>query len=458
MKWRKKAAAALSAVGLGLSGMVAVATPASAAPLDLSNFQLRPNAYGEDLQRRADDIPMVKASVTDIMNNLNRTRKDDTTNPGPAVLDGAACNPNGIDPAKAPKIVRSICFNNGDAETEEWFPQGVTTVADMQGDQKWGDSPQQILVSWYDKDTTEGVKGVRISFVSRATGAYRHVLLVYPQNSANGVTYESVRTSQDPATGKPFNTSLHAGGILWYGNYLFVADTARGFRVFDMRRIYDLGASGNGNATDATRLGLEGDTYYAKGYRYVMPQVGSWTRTNSSGEGSDPTCTMRDGSPQFSYVSLDRSGTNDLIAGEWCTGTEDTNGRVAVWPMARAFKANGDLVMDPDYRWNAEAAYWLPESNVQGATRFKGRWYLSRSDGITRPGWLTITKPVTSSTGTLEADTRKPLGYGPEDLSHWPGGGETTPTLGEMWTVGEHPGQDSAGNGPSRRMLYAVSP
>ncbi|MEV5827358.1 hypothetical protein AB0L25_17440 [Spirillospora sp. NPDC052242] len=149
---------------------------------------------------------------------------------------------------------------------------------------------------------------------------------------------------------------------------------------------------------------------------YVMPQVGSWTRTAATGE----KCTADDGSPNFSYVSLDRSGA--------------------------------------DHRWNADAAYNLPDSNIQGATRFNDRWYPSRSRGITNNGTFYTTRPITSATGTLSIASDKPISKGPEDLSHWPGGTPTAPTLGEMWTVAEHPGAAEDGSGQGQRMLYAWAP
>lgn len=448
-RWRHRLLAPASTAALAAALLVAVPAPAGAAPLTLANFQLRPNAYGTALLERADDIPMVKATVTQIMGDLNR-RRDPAD--GPAATTGGACNPDAVESGVS--IRRSLCFNEGDNETTEWYPQGVTTVADMQADQRWGDSPQQLIVSWYDHDGgTGGQRGVRISFVDRATGAYRHVLLVYPKASGGTVTYESVRVSQDPQNGG-HGTALHAGGILWYGDHLFVADTARGFRVFDMRRIYDLGASENGTTADETKIGLVGDTYHAHAYRYIMPQVGSWTRTASTGE----KCTANDGSPNFSHVSLDRSGVDHMLAGEYCDGGEAVNGRVAAWPMAGAFDAAGEPMMAPDYRWNANAAHNLPVSNIQGATRFDDRWYLSRSRGRTGNGTFYTTRPITSATGTLTVAGEKPISKGPEDLSHWPGGTPTAPTLGEMWTVAEHPGSAEDGSGPGQRMLYSWTP
>lgn len=427
----------LTVLSLALPMAAAIQTPAFAGELSLSNFQLRPNAYGTELRDRADALPLEKATVTNIMNNLNR---QDDENP---TATGEACEPNALQSGSSVAIHRSICFNDGDNATAQWYPQGVTTVADMQADQEWGNGYQPVLVSWYDRNGLDDgmVKGVRISFMNPDTGAYRHVLLVYPR--ANG-DYDTIRVSMDPSNGS-YNTSLHAGGIIWYGNHLFVADTARGFRMFDMRRIYDLGASPNGTTSGSNMVGLHGDTYYGYGYRYVMPQVGSWTRTAPTGT----KCTSNDGSPQYSYTSLDRSGTDHLIAGEYCAGGEAVNGRVAAWPIAGAFNA-GELITDTSYRWNADAAHKLPVSNVQGATRFNGRWYLSRSRGKSTAGTLYTTAPATSSTTTLQVDHQQQLSIGPEDLAHWQLGTDpSNPRLGHLWTAAEH---------PNKRMLYSVHP
>lgn len=101
----------------------------------------------------------------------------------------------------------------------------MTTVADAQQDELWG-ANQALHVSWHDK-RTEPKKGVRITFLEPNARKYRHVLLVYPYtNSKGNPSYEIV--------GRP-QGGINAGGVLWYGNYLYVADTTRGVRVFDMR-------------------------------------------------------------------------------------------------------------------------------------------------------------------------------------------------------------------------------
>ncbi|MEU6646194.1 hypothetical protein ABZ863_27115 [Saccharomonospora sp. NPDC046836] len=440
MTVRHKLLACLAVPSLVVSSLVVAPATAGADPLSLSNFELRPNAYGTDLRDRADALPLVKATVSDIMNDLNR--KDDN----PVQIHGA-CEPAAVADADIPPLItRSLCFQNDDNETTQWYPQGVTTVADMQADQEWGSGNQPVLVSWYDKNDPLSIKGVRISFMNPYTGAYRHVLLVYPKTIRARPDYESVRVSQD-ITHPDHSTSLHAGGIVWYGNYLFVADTNRGFRMFDMRRIYDLGASKNGTTEGPVKVGFQEDTqkYHAYAYRYIMPQVGSWTRT--AADGTD--CSASDGSPNFSYTSLDRAGANHLLAGEYCNASTATNGRVAAWPIAGAFDSNGELIMNTAYRWQADAAYKIPDTprRIQGATRFNGRWYLSQSNQ-TNAGKLHITAKVTSPIGTLNVVDSQTLTIGPEDLSHWPNGTQS-PSLGAMWTVAEHEG---------KRMVYSVTP
>lgn len=136
-------------------------------------------------------------------------------------------------------------WNSGDSTTPKWYPQGISSSGDALQVGKW-DSKEAWLVSWYQ---ATGDKNVRISFVDRATHKYRHVLLVEPSAKDN---FKSV--------------PVHAGGITWYGNALYVVDTKNGLRVFDLDNIWkvDSGA-GVGKGTDGK--------YRANDYAYVIPQV-----------------------------------------------------------------------------------------------------------------------------------------------------------------------------------------
>jgi hypothetical protein len=385
------------------------AGPAAAQAPSLEDFALRKSSV--DLQARVDalDKRLAKSGVQRLLAEANR----DAVHNGP-------CKAGAFD--DIPAGSRWFCFEPDDAgETggrPEWIPRGVTTVADAQADGLWGDR-EAVLVSWYD-DAHEPKKGVRVTFLDPKTNRYRHVLLVYPYTRANGdPDYEIV--------GRP-QGGIHAGGILWYGKYLYVADTRRGLRVFDMRYVFDL-ANSPGNAA-------LGDAF---GYRYVMPQVGAWV--NAAGPDNDEpgsTCSGA-GAPRFSYVSLDRSQTPDLlITGEYCA-TGDT-GRVARWPLDGA---TGQLLPNPaDGRVRATDAYRLARDQIQGAVSYGGTWYLNRStgrdaSGAWRPGQLIVARP---EGGELHATAVRPAGVGPEDLSLWP-------ARDELWSLTEH---------APNRMLYAV--
>lgn len=74
---------------------------------------------------------------------------------------------------------------------------------------------------------------------------YRHLLLVEPQGSGDTVSFKPARTGS--------GTSLHAGGIVWLGDKLYVADTTQGFRVFDLSRIIEVT-----HTDDLSRIGVAG--------------------------------------------------------------------------------------------------------------------------------------------------------------------------------------------------------
>jgi hypothetical protein len=391
---------------------LAVAAPAAAAPPKLGDFVLRESTA--NLQARVDalDKPLAKSGVQDLLAAANRTAKA-----------GGPCKSNVF--SDIPAGSSWYCFDRSDSGAGsgrvEWIPQGVTTVADAQADGKWG-TREAILVSWYD-DAVDPKKGVRISFLDPNTHKYRHVLLVYPYTRSDGrPAYEIV--------GRP-SGGIHAGGILWYGNYLYVVDTRRGIRVFDMRYIFDLSKSSNPDAY--------GPSF---GYRYVMPQVGAWVNAAGPDNHDEGNSCSGTGAPKFSYVSLDRSETPDrLITGEYCNSSRDI-GRVARWPLDGA---SGRLAADASGRVHASEAYRLSANQIQGAVSSGGNWYLSRStgrapDGKWRNGQLIVARADASPAGTLATVETRKAGVGPEDLSLWP-------ATGLLWTVTEHAGQ---------RMLYGV--
>jgi hypothetical protein len=417
---KTRALAVLGALSILLpSPGIAAGEPSAAATGDppvLFDFTLR--KAGDDLPGRVDrlDGQLPKLGVQAILAQANRP-----ATPG--------CRP---DMPETP--VRSYCFNPGDTDTTAWYPQGVSTVADAQEDQRWGDK-QALLVSWYDHADDGVEKGVRVSFLDPDTNRYQHVLLVYPFDGAEGPSYEAVTTPQ-----KGDGHSVHAGGLVWYGNYLYVPDTTRGIRVFDMRKIMDLKSAGDrGDTTDQSRVGRHGDKYYGFGYRYVMPQVATWEHPGGLAEFPGKYGCNASGEQKFSSLSLDRSANPDrLVSSEYCsrTGDPNRNGRVALWPMNGE---TGQPQTDAAGYWSATDAYRLPKPNVQGATATDGRWYLS-STGTAGPR-LQAAKAPGGSVGVLQADgPDREVAEGVEDLSYWPG-------RDELWTVTET---------AKKRYLYAL--
>ncbi|MEO6084422.1 MAG: hypothetical protein ABIQ18_15080 [Umezawaea sp.] len=408
--------------------LVSVVNPGTAAAAatapSLGDFRLLVSnqAQGDVVAQLDQELP--KLGVQNILDQANRTDAP----------KGSACTSPALVPNRRP-VLDKFCFTAGDNTTTQWVPQGVTTVADAQDDQLWGDK-QAILVSWYNTESSPA-KGVRVSFLDPATGNYQHVLLAYPYTNASGnPSYEAVTAPQAGNGG-----SVHAGGIVWYGNYLYLADTNRGIRVFDMRYIFDIKSAANGDVTDSNQVGRQNGTYYSYGYRYVMPQVYGWT--NPGGLATFPPdykCNAS-GPQKYSYISLDRSTEpRTIITGEYCADQADPNlnGRVARRPVE---KFSGAPITDGLGNWLATDAYRLPKPRVQGAVSTAGRWYLnSTGGGTTGPGHLQAA--VAGSPGVLTTDSIEyDVAIGVEDLSYWPG-------RDQLWTVTEHDKQ---------RIIYATS-
>lgn len=403
-------------IALALFGVLSLALapvrPARAAPaVSLDDFRLRSSTVDLAARVHTLDGHLAKLGVENLLDQGNRQATPGCSSPAfkgmPAPPAQAFC----FDPEDTGHV-------GGDADVE-WVPQGLTTVADAQQDEHWG-THQALLVSWYDKQKAPE-KGIRVSFLDPATNRYQNVLLVYPTADDS---YEIV--------GPP--NGIHAGGIVWYGNYLYVADTKRGIRVFDMRYIFDLKNTAHGNLSDPNHVGRHGDTYYGFGYRYVMPQVAAWVNAAGPDSDGDDDCEAS-GAPEFSYLSLDRSQVPDrLISGEYCRnvsgGAHTPYGRVTRWPLDGS---TGTLQTGrTDSLVHATEAYRLPVPNVQGAVSNGSTWYLSRSHSEDN-GQLITANAGASGSQLSEAGSRV-AAIGPEDLSYWP-------SRRQVWTVTEHAGE-----------------
>ncbi|WP_327167274.1 hypothetical protein [Streptomyces subrutilus] len=336
-------------------------------------------------------------------------------------------------PAGVGGFSHGFTWNPGDQDAVEWIPQGITTSADALGAGLWpAGGKRVVLVSWYfetdpDQDKTDEFaidKGIRVSFVDHSSAsapAYRHVLLVEPVRLADGTA------SYQPIT-------KHAGGIAWYGNRLYVVDTYKGLRVFDLDRMFEVGTG----LPDVCGKHTDGD-YHAYDYRFVAPQIAAY----------DNTGTLL----RFSAIGLDRASSPDsLTVTEFATGLDSP----VVDYSGSGWNGNGTTIATPKIvRWpldhttrapastTATEAVTVKQGKLQGVVSRQSTHYLSRSDGPASNGYL---RTVRSGADTPSTVVR--LGVGCEDLSfHSATAADWAYRESVIWTLGEYAG---------RRSVYAV--
>ena len=177
-------------------------------------------------------------------------------------------------------------------------------------------------------------------------------------------------------------TSLHAGGIAWVGELLYVADTTQGFRVFDMSRIIEVT-----HTDDNDRVGVSAGRVDAFGYRYVVPQIARYRLASGS-------CPVR-----FSFVGLDRSSAAPtMLSGEY--RADDAGGRLVQWPVDAQ---TGWLAAEPGGVVRATRAFVGAQTRMQGALSWQGGLYMSSSSQYMRFGRLYRTRPgrMVNHTGHL---------------------------------------------------------
>jgi hypothetical protein len=319
------------------------------------------------------------ATTATILADLNRTAT--------AVAPGAvAGGPAGVD----------IAVRWGDEEENSvtWIPQGITGSADANA-AGLVDGRRVVLVSWYYTPPAGSTyeKGARVAFVDVTNPllpTYRLALLVEPTGTTAAPSFAPVK--------------VHAGGLAWVGNLLYVVETGKGFRVFDMSRAMTA-------ATDIDEIGCQAGVCRAGLYKYVVPQIGGYTTASAC-------------APLFSYVALDKTTTPpSLLSGEYCGGAacaaQPLAGRAYRWPLSGA---GGKLAAGTS--WPSEAML-LGQTQVQGAASRSGVYYLSSSAPAGGGGALYRVKTGKSATSTwLDA---------PEDLM-------VDETNGLLWTISEAAG------------------
>ncbi len=283
-------------------------------------------------------------------------------------------------------------WDDEDTRSQRWWPQGISTSADHDESEAY-DGHRVVVTSWYSKDLAGVNKGVRITVMDLDSLRYRHVLLV------DAVAGEAGAVDVRPL-------KVHAGGIVWHGDHLHVAGTARGlstYRLDDVMRVGDL--------RDPHRLGIDRGSF---GYRYVLP-----VRFTYDAFADDGHERMR-----YSFLSLDRgSAGHRLVAGEYGRGGSTT--RLVDFALD---PATGLLRTSEEGQARPLSLPTQGLEGMQGAITVGDRWYVTTSAGRYLRGSLYVGCP-----GAFRRRARV-LPIGVEDISYWP-------SRDELWSLSEYPGR-----------------
>lgn len=323
---------------------------AGLAPVDRCAYQLTESAGLGGASALVDALATrtKRAAVIDVVSDANRDAVAAPTVPG-----------------APPGVSVAFRWNAEDEASTRWVPQGLTGSPDADSSGQVG-GKRVVLASFYDSATT-GAKGARIAFVDTSVSPprYRFALLVTPSGTAAAPSFVPV--------------DVHAGGLVWYGRWLYVADTTHGLRVFDTANILEV-------ATDQDVIGCDATTCRAGLYKYVIPQVGKYEIASI-----DAACE-----PLFSFLSLDRSSSPpSLVSGEYCSASACKGplaGRVFRWPL----DATTGLLRSA--KTFPTEAFFMGQTQVQGGASRAGVFYLSSSAPAAGGGALYRVKVGASAT------------------------------------------------------------
>lgn len=249
--------------------------------------------------------------------------------------------------------------------TRRWYPQGVDLG-------RWH-GRRTLAVSWFRQRLDGRHLASRVALVDLERSRHLDVLLAIEQD---GVL--------QPAP-------IHAGGVAWFDDRLFVAATREGIWEFDLSRIRRVHGAEARRVAGAGRHG---------------PRVTALVAVRTRVHPIDLRC---------SYLGrvIDADGTPlpRVLIGEY---TADDTGRIAEFDVPDGERG---------FVERTRSSPGIPR--MQGAVRWGDRHFVSQSDHL-RPGALW--------TGPVDALTRNrvPLPVGCEDLAL-----DTEERL--LWTLGEHP-------------------
>ncbi|WP_405869934.1 RICIN domain-containing protein [Streptomyces zaomyceticus] len=267
-----------------------------------------------------------------------------------------------------------FCWDNIDDSTSAWaadggwHPQGFTTSndADPTGARYGGDLS---MASWYYGDGPSDAERSRMARISVAKStptarSYGHVLLVQPTGSQDNPSFSPV-------------TDIHADGIAWYEDRLFVANGGE-LQIYDLNHLWKV----NSAFIWPTVPNLPAAQMK---HEWVLPMVARYSNRTKDAQGSDSgrNCVAVRVDPKdpnsameylacLSALSVDHSDRSQpaLISGGWKNLTTEEASDVIRWPLAGFAGESASTVA-------ATAAYSASVHGLQGVATDGTHYYLS---------------------------------------------------------------------------------
>lgn len=366
------AAAVLSLAAAGI-------TPGAAQIQDEAYNEVRPlSSATEAAKLRLEERRVSSATLAELDSRLDNVGVAEVLNSANHTMRNSAdCYPQ---EAKAfpvnPAPASAYCWDTGDAYTQRWLPQGVTSSGDADDDGLWGDD-KVLLSGWKSNDSLfvdfpamldkdpNGQHLARVAFINAnnpSSLSYRWVLLVIP--TEGGANFD--------------NAGVQLGGMVWFGDKLIV--TAKGgdpstnaLYVFSMNHILQATVSSNA-------IGRVSGGYSAHGYQYVMPAIGSY--------GLSKKCDSAAGIACPAHVSLDRSATPDsIVLNEYQPSGTPKIGKMWGYQLAAPSESGMPLLKDSSGYVNVSEMFTADMAGAQGALSYRDletgqrSWYLPRHRG-----------------------------------------------------------------------------
>jgi len=296
-----------------------------------------------------------------------------------------------------------FCWNKGDNLNQEWIPQGITASWDAFASGKY-DGRTVVAASWYLKGKEKGdpERANRVTVSDRGKKSYDYIVLAKPTEDGKDI---------EPLGG------VHSGGLAWVGRYLYVADTGRGLRVFDLTHIWraDTGSKAYRVANGRVSAG---------GYRYVLPQVGFYVPPREGKACADGT------PPVHSAVSVDRK-TKTLVTAEYCGEKGNGLGRIVRWPLESDKGELTGLLKSANGKVESHDWYRTDLAGMQGAVTHGDDVWMTVSTGKEAKGQWYKNSLAGAKTGSTLPSVRASTmcTQGPEDLTYKSGN--------SVWTLTE---------------------